>query len=62
MASPRGNRYAVPIDELERSVRVPAEQQGTLQPAPPPEPVLSEHELDVQRLLGVTGAGRLRRP
>jgi hypothetical protein len=48
------------MDELERSAHVPVEEQVTEQPEPPPPGPLADEELDRQRLLGVTAAGRLR--
>ncbi len=53
--------YAVPLEDLDR-VHVPADQQGTGRGEPPPEPPIAPEELDRQRLLGTTGAGRLRLP
>ena len=51
--------YAIALDELERSVRVPLDSQVTEQGEPPPPGPLSPQELDRQRLLGISGAGRL---
>lgn len=53
------DRYRVPLDELD-AVHVPVEDQVTAAPQPPAEGPLAAEELDRQRLLGVTGAGRLR--
>lgn len=53
--------YAVPLEDLER-VHVPADQQVTGRGEPPPEGPLAAEELDRQRLLGITAAGRLRLP
>lgn len=53
------DRYRVPLDDLD-AVRVPVEQQVALEPEPPHEGPLAAEELDRQRLLGITGAGRLR--
>ncbi len=58
MADKEPNPYAGTLDDLERSVRVPLEEQSTAQAEPPAEGPLSEAELDRQRLLGITGAGR----
>lgn len=44
------------------SVHVPVEQQVSSRPEPPPAGPLAPEELDRQRLLGVTSAGRLRLP
>ena len=54
------NRYDVSLDDLERSAHVPVDEQITEQPEPPAPGPLSDEELDRQRLLGVTAAGRLR--
>ena len=53
-------RYTVRLEDLERAVRVPVEEQGTVQDEPPAEGPWSPEERDRQRLLGITGAGRLR--
>lgn len=52
--------YAVPIDALEKSAHVPLGEQVTEQGEPPPPPPIGTDEVDRQRLLGITGAGRLR--
>ncbi len=52
--------YAVPIDELERSAHVPVEEQVEEQPAAPAVAPPAAEEVDRQRLLGPTAAGRLR--
>ncbi len=52
--------YAMTLDALERSVRVPASSQVTSQAEPPAPGPLAPEELDRMLLLGVTGAGRLR--
>lgn len=54
-----GNRYAVSLDELERTAHVPVEDQIESQPEPPAPGPLAPEELDRLRLLGITGAGRL---
>ena len=51
--------YAMALDDLERSVRVPLDSQVTEQAEPPSPGPLSPQELDRQRLLGISGAGRL---
>ena len=53
-------RYDVPLADLERSAHVPVEDQVTEQAEPPAPMPIAEEELDRQRLLGITGAGRLR--
>lgn len=55
-------RYSTTLADLERAVHVPVDQQVTEQAEPPPPGPLSPEELDRQRLLGVTGVGRLRLP
>ena len=50
--------YRVPLDRL--ATRVPVDEQVTEQPEPPAEGPLAAEELDRQRLLGITSAGRLR--
>jgi hypothetical protein len=54
------SKYAVTLADLERSARVPADEQVSMQAEAPPEGPISAEELDRQRLLGITGAGRLR--
>ena len=51
------SRYAVPIADLERSARVPAEEQVTSQQQPRPEPPVADEDLARQLLLGITSAG-----
>ena len=53
--------YAVPLEDLER-VHVPADQQVTGRGEPPPDGPIAAEDLDRQRLLGTTAAGRLRLP
>jgi hypothetical protein len=53
------SRYAGSLADLEASAHVPLEQQMTEQSEPPAEAPISAEELDRQRLLGITGAGRL---
>jgi hypothetical protein len=60
MYMPGSRRYAVTLADLQRGVHVPTEEQVTEQSEPPPAPPISDEELDRQRLLGSTGAGRLR--
>lgn len=52
--------YAIPIDDLEKSAHVPLDEQLTEQAEPLPPPPIAVEELDRQRLLGITSAGRLR--
>ena len=54
------SRYRVPMDDLD-AVRVPVDEQVASEPEPPHDAPLAAEELDRQRLLGITGAGRLRR-
>lgn len=56
------SRYAQSLAELERSAHVPLDEQVSEQAEPPPRSPLAPEELDRQRLLGITGAGRLRQP
>jgi hypothetical protein len=56
------NEYATSLADLERSARVPFDHQVTEQAEPPSPGPLPPEELDRQRLLGITGAGRLRQP
>jgi hypothetical protein len=58
MAEP--SKYAVPVSELEKSAHVAQEDMVTEQGEPPAPSPLPEEELDRQRLLGITAAGRLR--
>jgi hypothetical protein len=60
MADAQTNPYAVPLADLEHDAHVPTEHQVTEQGEPPAPSPLSEGELDRIRLLGITGAGRLR--
>jgi hypothetical protein len=60
MSQRKAGKYAVPVSELEASVHVAQEDMVTEQGEPPPPAPLSDEELDRQRLLGVTAAGRLR--
>jgi hypothetical protein len=53
------SRYAESLADLENSVHVPVEAQVSEQAEPPAEAPISAEELDRQRLLGITGAGRL---
>jgi hypothetical protein len=54
------SKYEVSIGDLEKAAHVPIDEQVTEQAEPPPTGPLSPEELDRQRLLGITGAGRLR--
>lgn len=55
-------RYSISLSELEQDVHVPLDQQVTEQAEPPPPAPIPPEELDRLRLLGITGAGRLRQP
>jgi hypothetical protein len=55
----RASRYGGSLDDLEASAHVPLDQQVTELAEPPAEAPISAEELDRQRLLGITGAGRL---
>ncbi len=52
-------RFAGSLADLEASAHVPADAQVTELGGPPAEAPISAEELDRQRLLGITGAGRL---
>jgi hypothetical protein len=52
-------RYDVPLEQLEK-VHVPMDELITEQGEPPPPLPIAQEELDRQRLLGITGAGRLK--
>ncbi len=52
--------YAVSLAELEATARVAAEDMVSEQAEPPNPDALAPEELDRLRLLGITGAGRLR--
>ena len=52
-------RYAGSLADLEHSVHVAADAQVSEQAEAPAEAPISAAELDRQRLLGITGAGRL---
>ena len=62
MSSPQdaSTGYAISLDALEKSAHVPLDEQVTEQAEPPPPPPIGTDELDRQRLLGITSAGRLR--
>jgi hypothetical protein len=53
------SRYGGSLADLENSVHVPADAQASEQAEAPAEAPISAAELDRQRLLGITGAGRL---
>ncbi len=59
--SPAG-KYAVTLEDLERTAHIPADQQVTEQAEPPASAPIAAEELDRQRLLGITSTGRLRQP
>ena len=48
------------LAELERSAHVPVEEQVVEQETTPPHDAMAPEDLDRARLLGVTGAGRLK--
>ena len=54
------SRYGGSLADLESSAHVPLEQQVTELAEPPAEAPISAEEQDRQRLLGITGAGRLK--
>jgi hypothetical protein len=54
------SRYAGTLADLEGSVHVPVEAQVSELAEAPAEAPISAEELDRQRLLGITGAGRLK--
>jgi hypothetical protein len=56
------SKYEVSLDALEKSAHVPVDEQVTEQAEPPAPAPIADEELDRQRLLGVTAAGRLRLP
>lgn len=45
------NKYAVPIDALERETHVPVEDQVTEHAEPPPPDLVNDERLAAQRLL-----------
>ena len=53
------SRYAGSLADLENSVHVPVDAQVSEQAEAPADSPISAAELDRQRLLGITGAGRL---
>jgi hypothetical protein len=53
-------RYDIPLEQLERETHVPLDELVMEQGEPPPPLPIAQEELDRQRLLGVTAAGRLR--
>ncbi len=60
MGEPGSTKYARTLADLERSVHMPWDQQVAEQAEPPSPGPIAPEELDRQRLLGITGAGRLR--
>ena len=48
------------VADLEGREHVPLEDHPTEQAEPPPPSALEPEELDRRRLLGITGAGRLK--
>lgn len=60
MSRSEASRYDIPLDQLEQSVHVPLDELITEQGEPPPPDALPQVELDRQRLLSITSAGRLR--
>ena len=53
------SRYAKSLEDLERGVHVPVEDQVVTQPTDSPHEAMDPEDLDRLRLLGTTGAGRL---
>ena len=54
------NRFRRPLDDLERSVRVPLDQHVEMQDVDPPGEYLAPEDLDRVRLVAsIDGAGRL---
>jgi hypothetical protein len=60
MSRSEASRYDIPLEQLERSVHVPLDELVTEQGQPPAPGPMPQEELDRQRLLGITSAGRLR--
>ena len=60
MSDMKSGRYSVSLAELEKTAHVPVDEQVTTQPEPPAPPPMAAEDFDRVRLLGVTGAGRLR--
>jgi hypothetical protein len=54
-----GGKYAKSLEDLERGVHVPVDEQVSEQPVDVPHDVMEPEDLDRLRLLGVTAAGRL---
>lgn len=54
------SKCSTTLGDLERSARVFIDQQVTVQAEAPAEAPIAPEDLDRQRLLGITGAGRLR--
>ena len=50
------NKYAVPLDALERSAHVPLDEQTEEHPEPPAPDVLDEDRVAAQRLVRMAGA------
>jgi hypothetical protein len=55
----RASRYGGSLADLEAPAHVPLGEQVTEVAEAPAEAPISAEELDRQRLLGITGAGRL---
>lgn len=51
------NKYAVPVDALERSAHVPLDDQVYEHPEPPTPDVIGEQRLEAQRLTRIVGMG-----
>jgi hypothetical protein len=61
MLRPMSRNYRQSLDDLERGVRVPREQQSEAQDAEPPREYVEPEDLDRLRLLASPmGAGRLK--
>ena len=57
-ADQAGEKYRIALTELERSAKVPIDQQNTLLDEPPGESPVSPDSLNRMKLLGIAGDGR----
>ncbi len=57
-ADQSGQKYRIPINDLERTAKVPIEEQNTLLDEPPAESPVSPDSLNRMKLLGIVGDGR----